>query len=62
VQVSDDIPANSYGRAALADGFPTLDVYGNTPDPELRLITCSDWNSRTHSYQGNAIVYAHLTR
>ncbi|MYS22886.1 Sortase family protein [Streptomyces sp. DvalAA-14] len=41
--------------------FPTLDVYGNTPDPELRLITCSDWNSRTHSYQGNTIVYAHLT-
>jgi len=42
--------------------FPTLDVYGNTPDPELRLITCSDWNSHPHAYDGNTIVYAHLTR
>jgi sortase (surface protein transpeptidase) len=41
--------------------FPTLDVYGNTSDPELRLITCSDWNSHTNSYDGNTVVYAHLT-
>jgi sortase (surface protein transpeptidase) len=41
--------------------FPTLDVYGNTADPELRLITCSDWNAHTRSYDGNTIVYAHLT-
>lgn len=47
----------SYDKAA----FPTLDVYGNTPDPELRLITCSDWNTRTHSYDGNTVVFAHLT-
>ncbi|SFF59318.1 LPXTG-site transpeptidase (sortase) family protein [Actinacidiphila alni] len=41
--------------------FPTLDVYGNTPDAQLRLITCSDWNTRTHSYEGNTVVYAHLS-
>ncbi|MFJ2631742.1 class F sortase [Streptomyces sp. NPDC087422] len=40
--------------------FPTLDVYGNTADAELRLITCSDWNARTHSYEGNTVVFAHL--
>ncbi|WP_333771946.1 class F sortase [Streptomyces sp. IBSBF 2435] len=40
--------------------FPTLDVYGNTPDPQLRLITCSDWNTRTRAYDGNTVVYAHL--
>ncbi|MDI5961370.1 class F sortase [Streptantibioticus silvisoli] len=42
--------------------FPTPDVYGNTPDPELRLITCSDWNARTRAYDGNTVVFAHLTR
>ncbi|MFG1808256.1 class F sortase [Streptomyces sp. NPDC049040] len=47
----------SYAKAA----FPTLDVYGNTPDPELRLITCSGWNPRTHSYDGNTVVFAHLS-
>lgn len=47
-------------RSYEKKAFPTLDVYGNTPDPELRLITCSDWNTSTHSYDGNTIVYAHL--
>jgi sortase (surface protein transpeptidase) len=48
-------------RAYAKASFPTLQVYGNTADPELRLITCSDWNSRTHSYDGNTVVFAHLT-
>ncbi|CAG7650175.1 class F sortase [Actinacidiphila bryophytorum] len=47
----------SYDKAA----FPTLDVYGNTPDAELRLITCSDWNAHTRSYDGNTVVFAQLT-
>ncbi|WP_328466266.1 class F sortase [Streptomyces sp. NBC_00448] len=42
--------------------FPTLDVYGNTSDPELRLITCGDWNARTHGYDGNTVVFAHLLK
>ena len=48
-------------RSYRKRAFPTLEVYGNTPDPQLRLITCSDWNARTHSYDGNTVVYAHLT-
>ncbi|MBP0456558.1 class F sortase [Streptomyces montanisoli] len=42
--------------------FPTLEVYGNTPDPEIRLITCSDWNAAKHEYDGNTVVYGHLTK
>lgn len=48
-------------RSYAKKAFPTLQVYGNTPDPELRLITCSGWNSRTHSYDANTVVFAHLT-
>lgn len=49
-------------RSYAKKDFPTLDVYGNTPDPQLRLITCGDWNARTHAYDGNIVVFAHLTR
>ncbi|WP_433891033.1 class F sortase [Streptomyces sp. CA-111067] len=48
-------------RSYAKKDFPTLDVYGNTPDPQLRLITCGDWNARTHAYDGNIVVFAHLT-
>jgi sortase (surface protein transpeptidase) len=42
--------------------FPTEDVYGPTPLPELRLITCTgDFDPRAHSYLDNLVVYAHLT-
>lgn len=42
--------------------FPQLEVYGNTPDSELRLITCGgDWNPVTHEYAANTVVFAHLT-
>lgn len=47
-------------RSYAKKTFPTLAVYGNTSDPELRLITCSDGNAHTHSYDGNTIVFAHL--
>ncbi|HEX4088303.1 MAG TPA: class F sortase [Trebonia sp.] len=41
------------------DRFPTEAVYGPTPDPELRLITCGgtfDWT--TGHYLSNTVVYA----
>jgi sortase (surface protein transpeptidase) len=43
------------------DRFPTLEVYGNTPDPELRLITCGgDFDRSARSYLDNIVVYATL--
>jgi hypothetical protein len=42
--------------------FPTQAVYGATPDPELRLLTCGgSFNPAAHSYVDNVIVYAKLT-
>ncbi|MDJ0341019.1 class F sortase [Streptomyces sp. H10-C2] len=44
------------------DHFPTLDVYSTTADqPQLRLITCGNWDARTHSYLGNIVASATLT-
>lgn len=41
------------------DEFPTNQVYGDTAEPTLRLITCGgDFNRSAKSYQGNLIVYA----
>ena len=41
------------------DEFPTLEVYGNTDEPELRLITCGgDFDRRARSYRHNVIVWA----
>lgn len=41
--------------------FPTGAVYGNTPDPELRLITCGGaFDASTGHYLDNLIVYAKL--
>jgi hypothetical protein len=43
------------------DRFPTEAVYGPTPLPELRLITCTgDFDFRAHSYLDNLVVSAHL--
>lgn len=41
------------------DAFPTADVYGARPDPELRLITCGGGFSSGH-YLDNIVVYASL--
>jgi hypothetical protein len=39
--------------------FPTAEVYGPTPDPQLRLITCGGDFDRSHrSYKENLIVFA----
>jgi len=41
------------------DHFPTQEVYGPVPDPELRLITCDGtWDAATHHYLSNFVVYA----
>jgi sortase (surface protein transpeptidase) len=41
------------------DRFPTLAVYGPTPDAELRLVTCGGtFDPETRSYLSNTVVYA----
>jgi hypothetical protein len=43
------------------DQFPTLDVYGNTADSELRLITCGGaFDAQARSYVDNIVVYASM--
>jgi sortase (surface protein transpeptidase) len=42
--------------------FPTRRVYGATPRPELRLITCGGtFDASSGHYLSNVVVYAHLT-
>ncbi|MHA6763677.1 class F sortase [Streptacidiphilus sp. PAMC 29251] len=41
------------------DDFPTADVYGGRPDPELRLITCGG-PFKGQEYLDNVVVYARL--
>jgi Sortase domain len=42
--------------------FPTLAVYGPTPEADLRLITCTgDFDWVHHNYLDNLVVSAHLT-
>jgi sortase (surface protein transpeptidase) len=41
------------------DRFPTQQVYGSAPDPELRLITCGGiFDTAIRSYLSNVVVYA----
>ncbi|MDQ2750991.1 MAG: class F sortase [Actinomycetota bacterium] len=41
--------------------FPTKTVYGPTPTPELRLISCTgEFDHSSHSYLNNVVVSAHL--
>lgn len=43
------------------DDFPTATVYGPTPTPELRLITCTgEFDPEARSYLSNLVVFAHL--
>jgi sortase (surface protein transpeptidase) len=43
------------------DAFATTEVYGPTPSPELRLITCGGTFDRSRrSYEDNVVVYADL--
>ncbi|MEW2382010.1 class F sortase [Micromonospora sp. NPDC047707] len=44
---------------APKDRFPTAAVYGPTPGPELRLVTCGgDFDRRTRHYRDNVVVFA----
>ncbi|MFE2375560.1 class F sortase [Streptomyces sp. NPDC059398] len=41
--------------------FPDQRVYGDTPDPQLRLITCGgSYNKDAQDYEDNVVVFAHL--
>ena len=41
--------------------FPTQQVYGPTPDAQLRLITCNGpYDDAAHSYANNYVVFASL--
>ncbi|MGY1747294.1 class F sortase [Blastococcus sp. SYSU D00695] len=43
------------------DAFPTAEVYGPTPDAQLRLITCGgDFDRAARSYRDNVVVFARL--
>ncbi|MER5831775.1 class F sortase [Streptomyces sp. NPDC002130] len=44
-----------------AKDFPDEKVYGAARRPELRVITCGGGWSRGTGYQGNVVVFAHLT-
>ncbi len=41
--------------------FPNGEVYGDRGRPELRLITCGGTFHRRTGYDGNLVVFAHLT-
>lgn len=51
----DDV--TDYGK----DNFPDFEVYGNTDEPEIRLITCGgDFDEQTGHYEDNIVVTGHL--
>ncbi|MCX4903338.1 class F sortase [Streptomyces sp. NBC_00878] len=43
------------------NNFPGDRVYGNTGNPELRVITCGGGFSKQNGYDGNVVVFARLT-
>lgn len=46
-------------RTFPKDAFPTQTVYGDTPGPEMRLITCGGpFDSTAGSYRDNTVVFA----
>ena len=52
----DDV--TDYGK----DSFPDYRVYGNTDDPEIRLITCGgEFDDDTGHYEDNIVVTGHLS-
>ncbi|MFF1441211.1 class F sortase [Streptomyces sp. NPDC058295] len=44
-----------------AHDFPDEKVYGAAGRPELRVITCGGGYTKSTGYQGNVVVFAHLT-
>jgi sortase (surface protein transpeptidase) len=50
-------------RQYAKTAFPTLDVYGNTTVPTIRLVTCGGtFDSVTHHYLSNIVAYGELAR
>ena len=51
-----------YARETVRkDAFPTSRVYGDTDQPELRLVTCGGpFDAQTKHYLDNVVVYAEL--
>jgi LPXTG-site transpeptidase (sortase) family protein len=48
-------------RSYFKQQFPTLDVYGNTPTPTIRLITCGGaFDRSTGHYVSNIVAYGQL--
>ena len=49
-------------RGALysKNSFPTLEVYGNTPGAEIRLITCDGYDPATGLFEDNYVIYGKL--
>lgn len=48
-------------RRVAKTAFPTADVYADTPDPQLRLITCGgNIDHATGHYRDNVIAFASL--
>lgn len=43
------------------DAYPTAEVYGDVPTPQLRLVTCAgDFDEAADSYRENLVAYAEL--
>ncbi|MDX2561893.1 class F sortase [Streptomyces sp. TX20-6-3] len=50
-----------YGLEVYAkDNFPGVQVYADTGEPELRVITCGGGYTRARGYDGNVVVYARM--
>ncbi|MGW6706181.1 class F sortase [Streptomyces sp. NPDC054956] len=50
-----------YGVEVFAkDAFPGARVYGDTGQPELRVITCGGGYSKARGYDGNVVVFARM--
>jgi hypothetical protein len=49
-----------HGAKYSKNNFPTLEVYGNTPGAELRLITCDGYDPATGLFDDNYVIYAKL--
>ncbi|MEV7280491.1 class F sortase [Streptomyces sp. NPDC093111] len=49
-----------YGIEVYAKNDFPVQVYADTGEPELRVITCGGGYSRAHGYDGNVVVYARM--
>ncbi|MEU0406192.1 class F sortase [Streptomyces sp. NPDC006197] len=50
-----------YGVQVYAkDNFPGVEVYADTGEPELRVITCGGGYTRARGYDGNVVVFARM--